>query len=575
MSIKWRINKNSLPICLLLVLFCLRIAYLDLDSPTYSMLHYTRADEGHYAMQAIKNIMFEELQSAQTLDGGQYRTWDSSACFLCTLFCSITLKLFGKNFYGLRLAAFFAGAISYYLTLKLISNEEKKKNPKAHWVLLIVGICILFNFPYLISCRFIDPGIFRIMLLCITMYLVWKDCNSINEPRYFLLGIASTLSIVWGYLTNIFVFVPVAMLLLHDLINKQKIGKKLKNLVLGIVISYFIGEICIYVTQKTTFIATSLRICQAMGDSRLSFSLYDIIYNLNNLCMGNIFSYNAIFAILSIISVIYVLFSGYKKNDKFRIWLAWLIIGFFVQSIFTNDTLIRKSIVIYLFLMVAFAYTAIDFVDIREYFTRLSNLKKSVIYIVLVLAGMGWFILSNRRLGLIEEIDFSSSQKAIFIGLNIMIVCLLFLGLILIKRIPRKGLGILVMLMILPEIFLGCKYFSEAEYGDKEIMIELNEYVGENYVLGGYPFAYCLYNNIIPLSSNYDKFFPEEREERAKLLLQNDLVKYYLGNYNKEMIDGWLEGTPYEWALVKIFDEKARDYGGRNTIYLYEKVLIE
>ena len=63
------------------------------------------------------------------------------------------------------------------------------------------------------------------------------------------------------------------------------------------------------------------------------------------------------------------------------------------------------------------------------------------------------------------------------------------------------------------------EYLSEAEYGDKEIMVELNTYVGDNYVLGGYPFAYCLYNDIIPASSTYDKFFPEEREERARKLL--------------------------------------------------------
>ena len=573
MSIKQRINRHSLPMIFLLLLFCLRVICLDLDSPTYSLLNYTRADEGHYAMQAIKNMMIEEMQRAQALDGGQYRTWDSSACFLCTLLCSITLKLFGRNFYGLRLAAFLAGFISFVLTLKLISCEEERKKKNSHWILVMIGICISFNFPYLIACRFIDPGIFRIMILSITMYLVWRECSLFGEPRYFLLGIASTLSIVWGYLTNIFLFVPIAMLLLHDLINKQKIGKKVRDLALGIIVSYFVGEICIYITQKTTFIATSLRIFQTMGDSRVSLSLNDFINNFIYLGMGNIFSYNAIFTILAIISVVYVMISGYQKNDKFRIWLAWLIVGFLVQSIFTNDALIRKSIVIYIFLMVAIAYAAIDWTDILKYFSQLSNLKKGAIYVAFALVVMVWLEFSKRRLGLIEEMDFSSPQKMIFIGLNIAIVCILFGGLLAIKRMPGKGLWILVTLMILPEIFMGGKYFSEAEYGDKEIMIKLNEYVGENYVLGGYPFAYCLYNNIIPISSTYDKFFMEERDERAKVLLENDSVKYYLGNNDKEMIDSWLEGTLYEWELVKVFDEKARDYGGRNTIYLYEKTL--
>ena len=134
------------------------------------------------------------------------------------------------------------------------------------------------------------------MLLCITMYSVWKDCNDNNEPRYFVLGFLSVLSVVWGYLTNIFVFVPCAMLFLHELLNKQNIWKSVKKFILGVSIGYLIGEGCIFLTQKTTFIATSLRIYKAMGDSRLSFSVNDLIYNFNHFCMGNIFSYNAIFS---------------------------------------------------------------------------------------------------------------------------------------------------------------------------------------------------------------------------------------------------------------------------------------
>ena len=73
MNIKWRMNKRSLTFCLLIFLFGLRMAYLDLDSPTYSMLNYTRADEGHYAMQAIKNVMHEEMLGVQALDGDNIR----------------------------------------------------------------------------------------------------------------------------------------------------------------------------------------------------------------------------------------------------------------------------------------------------------------------------------------------------------------------------------------------------------------------------------------------------------------------------------------------------------------------
>ena len=78
---------------------------------------------------------------------------------------------------------------------------------------------------------------------------------------------------------------------------------------------------------------------------------------------------------------------------------------------------------------------------------------------------------------------------------------------------------------------------------------------------------------MIPLSSTYDKFLPEDREERAKKLLQSGQVNYFLGNNEKKMIDGWLEDTSWQWVLVKRFEETPRDYGGRREIYLYQKVL--
>ncbi len=566
-------DKNKIMAGVLILFFCLRILYLDIDAPNYAILQYTRGDEGHYAMQAIKNVMHEEMKEAELLDGGAYETWNSSASFLNTVLCTATLYLFGRNFYGLRLADYIAGLISFLLLIKIIYEEDKKLGKgKFYWTLFIIGIGVLFNFPYLIACRFNDPGIFRILIIMCTLFYVWRDCNRFGEPGYFILGILSALNVVWGYATNVFVFVPAGILLLYGLADRNKgIWKKIGKMASGTGVGYVLGEACIYLAQGSTFTETCLRINQAMGEDRLSFTIREFLNNIYRLCMGNIFSYNGLFMVLAVISVVYVLSTGHLGKDKFRLYLAWLSVGLAIQSIFVNDTMIRKSIVIYPVLMLAISCLLRDCIEGR---IRIDSFSwGGAICVGVIFLGCVWMCVAVKRLAMIEETDFSDAGKRVLVALNVLALCLFITFLLLGRRKVKVLAALAVLPMILPDIFLSCQYFSWAGYEDKAIMMELQELVGNNYVLGGYPFHYCLYNEMIPLSSTYDKFLPEDREERAKKLLQSGQVNYFLGNNEKEMINGWLEDTSWQWVLVKRFEETPRDYGGRREIYLYQKVL--
>jgi len=574
MSDMRKFTPIKMTVILLLVLFSLRAVHLDLDSPTYSLLQYTRVDEGHYAMQALRNIMQEEMELVRQADGGRYETWNSSASYINTVFCTLTLSLFGRTYYGLRMAPLMAGFLSFALVLWIIAGEEKKGGNKFGWVLLTIGGGMLLNFPYLIACRFNDPGIFRILTIVCTLFYVWKSCNRAGGPGYFGLGLLSILCVVWGYATNIFVFVPAGILLLFEmqedrLAQPKEKGrsalKKAGKMAAGAILGYLGGEGVMYLTQGTTFISTFFRINRTMGDSRVSFQPGSLINNVLQLSMGNIFSYNAVFMAFSIISVLYVLVSGHRKKDRFRIYLAWLSVGFAAQSIFTNDTLIRKSIVIYPVLMLTIACFLMDFTNGQE------RLKGTIFPVIAVLGGL-WLYIATRRLGLIEEIDLSGIHKKVLIGLNGAAFCLW--GLVMIIKRWKRGTACIFVLaaMVMPDLFLTCQYYKTADYEDKEIMTEMQSLIGNNFVLGGYPYGYCLYNDIIPASSTYDKFLPEEREARAKALLQSDRKIFFLGNDEKELIDSWLENEDEEWVLVKVFEETMRDYGGRTRLYLYERM---
>lgn len=86
----------------------------------------------------------------------------------------VTLRLFGRNYYGLRMSAYVAGLFSFFMLIKIIFTEEKCAGNKTFWITLGLGVAVVLNFPYLIACRFVDPGIFRILIILITLLNTWK-----------------------------------------------------------------------------------------------------------------------------------------------------------------------------------------------------------------------------------------------------------------------------------------------------------------------------------------------------------------------------------------------------------------
>lgn len=574
-------------IILLILLFCIRLFKLDADAPTYNILQYTRVDEGHYAMQAINNIMHREMALAKSIDGGAFQVWQASSSFLNTAFCTLTLFLFGDNYYGLRMGSFLAGLISFILLLWMIAGsahltaclqniDSDAKERRICFVLLAAGLMGICNFPFLVACRFVDPGIFRIVIIMLTLWYVWYSCRRQGAPGYFILGVLSAFSVTWGYLTNIFVFVPCGILLLSELITYYRYKKsqnpwlKIGKFILGILLAFVTGEVILYLLQRYTFIDDTLLVYQSMGDDRVSTYWWMYKNNLVALLTGNIFGYNAAFMVLSVIAVLFLLYEGLRRSDRFYLYLSFLSIGFAAQSVFTNDNLIRKSIVIYPVLLTSIAFFLLS-LDLQSFKALKGKGRILLCLAVAALSALGFYMTVN-RLSLLEEGDMNSGMKQFILWINLagLLLFLLFLS-IKKARTPILAWVVLAIAFLLPHLPLAYEYVVRAGYEDKTIMTQLGEIIGDDYVLGGYPYGYCLYNDFVPLSSTYDKFIPEERDARAKVLLQDDKVNYFIGNDQSELIEPWLEGTDYHWEVVAVFEKTVRDYGGNRVLYVFKK----
>ena len=564
------IKSNRFIIFILMMLFCIRLFKLDADGPTNNVLQQYLPDEGHYAMQATNYVMRQEMEEISAIDEAEgFQVWNTSVSFLNTVFCTVSLFLFGDNYYGWRMAAFFAGLIAFFLMLKMISDSQESH---IRFALIAVGLMAVFNFPFIMSCRFLDPCNFRMVLIMATTFYVWDCRRKQSALNYFVLGSFSALCITWGYLTNLFVFVPCGVLLLLDNIEsvkkKRKITwSKIAGIFLGVAVTYIVSDVLLYITHGYTFTENAVQLWQVMGN-RVSWSLQRFINNIIYFLGANVFGYNAAFFVLSLLAVLYCCYKGFREKNYFLIYISSLVIGFAAQSVFTEDFLIHKSIVIYpvLLLNVAFA--------LMSYNPNLNNvvIKDRWHYLIIgssILFSALALRITVYRLSLLEQTEMNYVMKTVFLCINVIGV-VLFILFILFKELQTKPAAyiVLVVVFIVPHLVLSYEYIVKAGYENKKLMIALGEIVGDDYVMGGYPYGYCLYNDFVPISSTYDKYIPEERSARAKVLVRNDKVNYYVGPKQPEIIDEWVENSGYHWEMIKVF----KNFDGDRELYVYKKV---
>lgn len=564
-------NKSVLIIIVMILFFCLRFINLDSDLPNWTIAEYTPLDEGFYAMQAFDNLDQESVKRVENLTSGEYRRWNSSVSFLNTVFCTITLQIFGNNYYGLRSSSVFAALIVFTLILFIARREQVKEKYKA---LLVLGLLMLSDFAFLLAGRIVEPSIYRMLIITVMVYIYWVGCKKGN-PNYFLLGIFSVLSFLWGYITNVFVLIPCGIsILLETYFWKKSFVKTVSRYALGMCLGYVIGEILYFFVQDRFFFQDMKRVIFEREIQRVAISIESMIYNLKSFLQGNMFSYSSLFFVISVLAVLYCFITGLKQKERFKIFISILVIAFTMQSIFTSDFLIRKSIVVYPILLLNILYLIKECKKIEVWYSGIERKNRICTQFFVLCISLLAGILSLTRIQSIPSEQMPEKIKVLMAVSNI-IFLLFFLSLCFIRKYnTSKSYAIIVLFLIIPNLIMSYFYIVDMDKSQKQTMEELQGLVGEQYVLG-MSHAYRLYNDMIPASSGYDYYYEEDYFQRACELVKREDVIYYVGGAVGDMTNSWLDQEAYFWALVKQFStDGASGKAYPIDVYVYEKVKI-
>ncbi len=594
------INKKSVERTSLLIivafiaLFSLRILFLDQDMPPWGITNYTPVDEGSYSILALNAVNYGEINLTNSeLPYKGYTPPHVRVNIVGNVVSYLSLQLFGDNYYGLRMAYVFFGALNFIvfsLNLNLFKSKYGTKSKFDKYVVIFAQLYLLFDFIFFISNRVAEPSLVRMLFLQLMIYAFLK-LEGKSNLQFLVCSMIGTVSVFGVYITNIFVFMALGLVaIINDYtVSKKIIGKSVLSVFGGFLITLACLEMYYQVIWGTSsivnFFTAILDFSGSAGYSN-SGALHVIFKNIFKFFSANSLLYNLQVLSGMFIALPLLIFNAVKKKDQTLTFLLFLLGSFLLQTMVSEDYIVRKFLIVYsvvIYCIVLALFMKSDFGEMRKSFavklgeSRANKLE--TVYFVLIFCGCAsvylirLFILKDRT-----TIDFANMDKVLILilglipsGFAIWCIYRYFRGFNL-YFVNMKSLLLIVTCsgMLLNGVFTTKYVLAHHTYTEKNNMIELGNLANGDYVLGEYENGFTLYNSIKPVLNTY---------EELKAYMENNNSLFYFDYYDdndpgmRQFFDKIVfEGSEYTVIPVKEFKREFQTFGLKRSMALYQVV---
>ncbi|TXT18479.1 MAG: Uncharacterized protein FD133_841 [Erysipelotrichaceae bacterium] len=567
-------TKNSKTTAIFFVMifgiFLFRSYNLDADLPSWGMTTYQPIDEGQYVMMAINEIEYGTWRpDTVDLDVNYYTPEHMRNNVIGNVIAYVGLKVFGDNYYGIRMGSVLLGFINFGLFIMILFELKKKYGSgNRRELLFIMGISLytVTEFTFLIASRVVEPSILRMLFINLTIYLFLKLKEG-SYSKYFLLGFLSVLSVFAVYITNIFLVLAIGLFVLLKLIKNDKSNFFMSffGFCSGSAFAYILCELYYYFGWGSSSIINTFNIFKSFSGVSKYVANPSLI-NSFRYFLTNFNLYNAIIFVIFIICLPIFVAKAVQTKDEFMSLLIVLYVVFFLQTMVVDDYIQRKFIIMLPLVFFVIFITLLT-TDKGKFTVLLEKPLFKLVFGSYVLAVVVFAsLIIYFRLYLINDLthnDFSSLNKILLLT-QIPVLFLMFINIVLnfhkhkqinktIFRTILIGVG---FNMALNFYFDSAYVWFNRSYSEKNAMIEIGKIANDQHVYGIFSTGYTLYNTIKPVNNS---------AEELDLMLIDRIPAYYLDYQPEKLIF-----TKYQFIELCEYERVYTTFGLHKNIFLYK-----
>lgn len=530
-----------------LVFVLLRIIYLESDVPIQQLTEYAAIDETYYTQSAF-NLYHYGTYTHQMVP--YIKDTGNTVNILENIMTSLSLKIWGNNYYGLRMASVIAAILFiifismflrnlfYYKPPDMICVAEKPISPyKIALIIFVLGY-LTIDFAFLVAGRVAEPTIFRMMTMMFIMLLMsYISMKREKIPLYVtgIMGFLSLSTVLFVYLYNFFIFCAVGVIILLWVwpsgwknIIRQILAFSLGAILAILSYQCFLHFVCDTTITEVLSILKPFTYRMGSSSTGLLASPKHYLMNFTAIFSTNIFRFNSALLFIFLVSIPPFIMHTWKTKDKMGILVANLVLFLFLQCIVINDYNFRKLVIllplVLIVILMALTYQ-------KEFIKALRNRpvgrKMYGVYWILV----GYFFVFFMQLGSITPSSLNTEiqinpQAVIPANINrINLAVFLFVFIIAtMKYFSNKKMGkflptLAIIVLFLPGIYMDVNYiFMHPSYTMRDTMIAMKEKVDDKVIAGGVAYGFRLYNRSIPVLDFYSYSYSTYKNPQAEYI---------------------------------------------------------
>ncbi len=519
----------ALVLVFICLLFCLRVFHIDQDLPPWGVVTYQPIDEGQYAAPAINLQTFGVVNAQDPAQTGLkypvFTEYSLRSNILGNYLTMVSLHVLGDNYYGLRVPYVLIGLANLLLFAAMLRTLQREhgSHKRDVWVLLAFVAFLLVDFCFYVASRTVEPTSVRLLMvqLCTLIYLKMKRSKRL---RYLLLGCISVASVFLIYITNTVLVMAMGLVLLA-LWYREGVKAFLKStlwFILGALIGWGLGELYFRAVWGIGAIENTLSaLTRFMANSQMDANygavgtgiagLLTLVKHAFRFICSNYILYNLpIFCVYLMALPVLILRCFDKKNGEHYALLLALPLAFLFQTIFFEDYIVRKFLLLIPSLLGAlyllYLNTNIEFTPQPKW---MKSRDAKTVWACAVALMIG--LIAVYRVVLISDgtgQDFSRIDQVLVFVFGVapaVIACAAWIRFdpnrVSAKRFFWRWGYVLGVSTILLNLGMSAKHiWLNPTYSERDAMIQIADKVDQKYVFGvGYQLGFTLYNNMLPI----------------------------------------------------------------------------